>query len=142
MQNSSVTQRRPSASSALPGSSCLTMNKDHVSYSITHTAYAKHEGTGISKLYNEAWGLYENKPARRGQSDLVSKYEVHRGQPQISQMSPPAKVDRPLEFFSTTTPKYFLADRFDPAEQHCPLKDLTVDCKVLRYDCLYVLHML
>ncbi|KAJ8652786.1 hypothetical protein O0I10_011592 [Lichtheimia ornata] len=53
-------------------------------------------------------GLYEDKVARRGQSDLVSKYEVHRGQSQISQMSPPAKLDRRVDLFDDEQ-KYFLA---------------------------------
>ncbi|KAJ8656002.1 hypothetical protein O0I10_008223 [Lichtheimia ornata] len=87
------------------------MNKDHLSYSITLTAYAKHKVSCISKLYNEAWGLYEDKPAWLGQQHLVCQFHDQGGHSQICQMSPPAKLEsgRPLEFFFDDDEKYFLA---------------------------------
>ncbi|CDH56063.1 predicted protein [Lichtheimia corymbifera JMRC:FSU:9682] len=66
------------------------MNKDHLSYSITLTAYVKHKIACISKLYNETWGVQSNKVARRGQAHLVCKFHDRRGHSQIHPMSPPA----------------------------------------------------
>ncbi|CDH56829.1 predicted protein [Lichtheimia corymbifera JMRC:FSU:9682] len=118
------------------------MNKYHLSYSITLTAYVKHKGACISKLYNETWGLQSNKVARRGD---------RRGHSQIHSMSPSAKVEknsrgRPsIHLVGGDNAKSGIGnheretstqDTFGPDEQLCSMKEPTFECKVLRYDCL------
>ncbi|CDH55796.1 predicted protein [Lichtheimia corymbifera JMRC:FSU:9682] len=154
---SCVAQRSPSASSALSGSTYLTISKDHLSYSIMLTEYVKHKGACISKLYNETWGPQSNKVARRAEAHLGCKFHDQPRHSQIHPMSPPAKVDRVdlLNFFSTrlvvTLGESGIAhDKhetwavydFDPDEQVCSIKGPVLHWKILSYRCLHVLTML
>lgn len=115
---------------------CIAFVKDHLSYSITHTAYIKLKVTCISKLYNQPWGLYENNVARRGQRKHVCKLHDRCCQSQISQMLPPAKLDRGHHLLN------FSQRRLLRWWRHCSLKDPRVDCKILRYGCLYVVRVM
>ncbi|CDH48388.1 predicted protein [Lichtheimia corymbifera JMRC:FSU:9682] len=154
----SGTQTRLSASLALSGSSYLTMNKHHLSYSTPLTAYAKHKGACISKLYNETWGLQSNKVARRGEAHLGCKFHDQPRRSQISQCHHQPKwiVGRPLEFFFrlwlvVTLGESEIAEpdretstqgALDPAAQLCSIDDPTFHCRIFSYGHLYVLHML
>ncbi|CDH56954.1 predicted protein [Lichtheimia corymbifera JMRC:FSU:9682] len=149
-------QTSPSAPLALSASSYLTINKHHLSYSITLTAYVKHKSACISRIYNETWGLQSNKVARRG--------EAHLGV-QVSRSSWPFS-DSPIVTTSQSRSwvdllNFFLAggdiakfgighdDRetstqgaLRPDEQLCSIEDPTFHCKFSRYRHFYVLHML
>ncbi|CDH49291.1 predicted protein [Lichtheimia corymbifera JMRC:FSU:9682] len=155
---SCVAQTSPSASSALSGSTYLTMNKDHLPYSITLISYVKHEGACISKLHNETWGLPIEQSCSAGWS--APWVQVSRSSSTVLDfaMSPPA-LSKKKRFKRSTQDRLWLVvtmgeseighdDRetstqgaLDHAAQLCSIEDPTFHCKVLRYRHPYVLHM-
>ncbi|CDH56619.1 predicted protein [Lichtheimia corymbifera JMRC:FSU:9682] len=121
------------------------MNKNHLSYGITLTAYVKHKGAYISKLYNETWALQSNNIARRGEAHLGCNFHDRRGQSLIYRChhQPRRKKNsrgRPGSLWLVVTLRdsenghddreTFTQGALHPDEQLCSIEDPTFHCKV------------